>query len=214
VNLILGWHGGAKENIAFKIGEENFKKVGGIDRGFFGNGFYHTQSTQYGDLYREYKEQKGMPPDQPLILSWILMGKVYPVTEKATSPSDPNSLCGKPCKQGFNSHYALVKSYSNDPLALNFQPCNPTKEKHEYDEIVIFDADQILPRYLVYVTKVERKFACTVCWVDPSPDNNAAIMNKLENKGANIVNFPDSQSIIVWLNQNLNSQLLTTLKIC
>jgi len=55
----------------------------------------------------------------------------------------------------------------------------------------------------VYFTKLENKFSCTLCWVDPKPDYNASIMNKLENKGVNILNFPDSQSIIAWLNQNV-----------
>ena len=44
-------------------------------------------------------------------------------------------LCGKLCKKGFNSHYVPVKKNQGG----DYVPCNP-----EYDEIVVFNPDQIL----------------------------------------------------------------------
>jgi len=204
VNLVLGWHGGPKEAIAFKIAEENFRIGGGMDPGYFGKGSYHTQFTHYSDLYRESKEIRGMPEGEPVILSWILMGKVYPVTEKADS-KDANTLLGKPCKPGYNSHFVLVKNCSDDPLQLNFQPCNPEMEKPEYDEIVIFDKDQILPRYLVYFKRLVNSYSCTLCWVDPKLENNATLKYKLENNGINVLQFADTKSLIDWLKENHTS---------
>lgn len=43
---------------------------------------------------------------EELLLSWVLMGRVYPVTEKFLGP---DNLLGKPMKKGFDSHYILTK---------------------------------------------------------------------------------------------------------
>ncbi len=52
--------------------------------------------------------------------------------------------------QGYQSHYVIVK---------NGKPC-AWNETAEADEIVIFQEDQILPRYIVYFDEI------------PSSDNN------------------------------------------
>lgn len=72
------------------------------------------------------------------------MGKPYPVTE---SPMDneQNTLLGKPCKPGFNSHYAVVRRVSD----MVYLPCKPN-ESPDYDEVIVFSKAQVLPRYLVY----------------------------------------------------------------
>ena len=44
----------------------------------------------------------------------------------------------------------------DDKQSLSYQPCDPTKELPDYDEIVIFNKDQILPRYLVYYKPIKQ----------------------------------------------------------
>jgi hypothetical protein len=69
----------------------------------------------------------------PLILSWVLLGDAYPVTEL---PTDPQSLLGKGCEPGYDSHYACVKEVG----LMNFFPCRMDEpEGPDYDEIVIFN---------------------------------------------------------------------------
>lgn len=61
-----------------------------------------------------------------LLLSYLLMGKVYPVTE---SISSPKSLEGSELKKDFNSHYVLVKRKGDSTFAdvalvpLPLAPC-------------------------------------------------------------------------------------------
>ena len=56
-----------------------------------------------------------------------------------------NSLHGKPCKAGYDSHYALVKRVG---LSTAYLPCNVNDEVGA-DELVVFNSSQVLPRYLV-----------------------------------------------------------------
>lgn len=70
--------------------------------GFFGKGIYFTQSPSYCSEYAT---------DGCLMLSWVLLGRSYPVVEHP-DPKAQGSLYGKPCKGGFNSHYVVVKEVS------------------------------------------------------------------------------------------------------
>jgi len=62
-----------------------------------GRGAYFSQSPKYAAQY--IKDEK------VLQLSWLLLGRVYPVIEP---PAGPGTLHGKPCISGFDSHYAVV----------------------------------------------------------------------------------------------------------
>ena len=71
------------------------------------------------------------------------------------SPDDEDSLLGAPLKDGFDSHYTLVKKKIENSQ-VNFLPCkmdDPTGP--DFDEMVVFDPDQILPRYLCYYSHNE-----------------------------------------------------------
>ena len=51
-----------------------------LDKGYFGDGIYFTQYPSYGDYYiGERKKMKRVTEEYPLILSWIVLGNVYPV---------------------------------------------------------------------------------------------------------------------------------------
>ena len=126
---------------------------------------------------------------------------MYPVIERT---DQPNSLLGSPCQKGYNSHYVLVRN--NDPTqALNYQPCNPETDVAEYDEVVVFDKDQVLPRYLVYYTRMESDelkslHKSCVLWVDCN-DNSKSIA-ELQREGVRVITFPNSSALRHWLTLN------------
>jgi hypothetical protein len=86
---------------------------------------YFTHFPEYAFNYTK---------DNVLLLAWVIQGHAYPVTE---DPKGPSSLQGKACLSGYNSHYVAVKNYK--PIQHGEAPVA--------DEIVIFQEDQILPRY-------------------------------------------------------------------
>lgn len=150
LNNLIGWHGSSEEK-CFSIAQNNFLEPGEIpmskktDPGYFGNGIYFTQFPSYGAMYADKEKQC-------MLISWVsnidevtrkvMMGSVYPVVER---PTESNSLLGKPCVEGYNSHYAIVKQVSGKV----YFPCKP-HEKPDYDEVVVFSKAQILPRYIIY----------------------------------------------------------------
>jgi hypothetical protein len=57
------------------------------------------------------------------------------VTERADR-NDENSLYGKKCVEGYNSHYVLVKDENpDDKNSLSYQPCDPSQQVPDYDEV-------------------------------------------------------------------------------
>src|SRR5689334_3166055 len=103
---LTGWHG-SSEKACFQIAENNFLDPTELavskqtDPGYFGKGIYFTQFPSYGSLYADKEKQC-------MLVSWVMMGKPYPVIESPTDPPDV-SLLGKSCVPGYNSHYAVVK---------------------------------------------------------------------------------------------------------
>ncbi len=127
VNLVAGWHG-TREDTMFKIAAANFLEPHELppekkkDPGYFGKGIYLTQYPSYSAQYADRESRC-------LLISWALMGRVYPVVE---SPVDPqHSLLGKGCTDGYDSHYAVVKQVS--PAV--YYPCKKHDEP-DFDELV------------------------------------------------------------------------------
>lgn len=154
VNLVGGWHG-TISLAAHGISRSNFRtpedeKAVSKDPGYFGKGVYFTQSPSYGAEYavlsakgakeRAMKSNSALSEDNLrncLVFSWLLLGRVYPVTEKADY--DSSSLLGKPCKEGYDSHYVVLPNTSRDSKAADnsayacMKPFDPfTKETPGY----------------------------------------------------------------------------------
>ncbi len=100
------------------------------DEGWFGKGIYLTQAPKYGQYYANNLQKEG---NFSLLLCWTLLGKPFPVI-------DDKVKRGKNCEQGFTSHYTVV----ND----KFVPFSGNEKIHG-DEVVIFQSDHILPRFIV-----------------------------------------------------------------
>ena len=138
---------------------------------------------------------------------------MYPVTESTDSKKN---LVGKSCKTGYDSHYVLVKNFDSSK-PLDYQPCNPEENIPDYDEVVVFNKDQVLPRYLVYYSRLSKKssrattkYNSHILWVDPNVHNNKEIIDSLQEKGIEITTFETSSSLRSWL--SLNYQINRTTK--
>src|SRR4051794_27425466 len=79
--------------------------------------------------------------EYPLFL--IESGNVFPVTE---SVKGADSLKGKRLKDGYDSHYVLVKRKGDS----TFADVAGSSDKKDGDEIVIPSGSQCLPQYIVY----------------------------------------------------------------
>lgn len=119
---------GTKEENIPLISTQGFRVLSQKDTGWYGKGIYFTQLPNYGEFYinnclSEHGESFS------LVLSWILMGRPFPVVAK---------MDGAGCMPGYDSHFCLVKGFT--PCAENEDPTG--------DEIVIFQPAQVLPRYI------------------------------------------------------------------
>jgi len=46
---------------------------------------------------------------------------------------------------------------------------------------------------------------CTLCWIDPRPESNSFLINKVQSSGITVLSFESSQSIITWLMNSVNT---------
>eukprot|EP01127_Copromyxa_protea_P018107 TRINITY_DN5626_c0_g3_i2.p1 TRINITY_DN5626_c0_g3~~TRINITY_DN5626_c0_g3_i2.p1 ORF type:complete len:533 (-),score=92.68 TRINITY_DN5626_c0_g3_i2:42-1640(-) len=124
---------GTDLNITWKICETGFANLSTLDDGFFGKGIYFTSYALYALPYFEKKQTPA------IIISWILPGNTYPVTEKST---DKKGFSGKPLKSGYNSHYVATSS-KGQPVQV--------KSEDAFDEIVVSQEAQITPAFVLKV---------------------------------------------------------------
>ncbi len=156
------FHGTGKDAIK-SICRTNLASFSQTDIGYYGKGVYHTSSAKYAQIYAKN------PGEGVLLMNWVCFSSVYPVIhhpkvdENVTDPRDSRwlKLSDKKKKKhwvhltgkagaiapNYNAHYVLVSSTAQNKLA-DFYPFVYGGE-HQYDELVTFDASQVLPRYLV-----------------------------------------------------------------
>ena len=94
-----------------------------------------------------------------------------------------------------------MKNQGLGTKTTDYVPCNPEEVDPDYDEIVIFNPDQILPRYLVH-------YSCTtysptkrhVLWVHSQTDGEdfSKLKQKIEKK-ATVFTFSTSSELMTWL---------------
>ena len=86
--------------------------------------------SSYGKIYARGQNS--------LLLSYVLMGRVYPVTEYAgPGYDDPANFYGKPLKDGYDSHYLLVHR-----IGANGFPC-PPDQSIDGDELCVRSPSQV-----------------------------------------------------------------------
>jgi len=107
-------------------------------------------------------------------MSFVTCGRPFPVTQH---DGDALPLRGQPCTAQapccggaghHDSHYVCVKSKAN-----TFLPC-PAREQPDFDEIVLFNRDAVLPIASVEFMRRRR----TLLWLDANPLRNFALLRK------------------------------------
>jgi hypothetical protein len=106
-----------------KICQTGFATLSLLDSGWYGSGIYFTSSYDYCIPYICSKR------DPAIIISYVLPGNVYPVTE--------TSFAGKPLMAGYQSHY------------IKTNIAGKIDKDSDYDELVICQESQILPMYII-----------------------------------------------------------------
>ena len=157
-----------------------------IDAGYYGSGFYFTRyprckawrvaarepqldalSRRYSDYYISGCKLFAKDVGASFLMSFVACGRPFPVTQH---PGNPLPLNGQPCNEQspccggagrHDSHYVCVK------LKGQFLPC-PAREQPDYDEIVAFNPDAVLPM-AAFEFKRRRR---TLLWVDDKPEHN------------------------------------------
>ncbi|NGX47653.1 MAG: hypothetical protein K1000chlam3_01032 [Chlamydiae bacterium] len=115
------------------------------DPGYFGSGVYFTSSARYAGMYNA----------RFLILSWVSMLEPFPVVNDCPHPqrgSDMKMLEGKAAYQHYTAHYIPVTNTRPDfPGSMEYYPCAKGQTPN-WDEFVLFDKAQALPRYIVEIS--------------------------------------------------------------
>ncbi|MBS0357817.1 MAG: protein kinase [Proteobacteria bacterium] len=130
------WHG-SDDVVLESLFRAGYASLGKTDAGFFGRGIYTTDAAEYA--YRVYS--KG--GSRPLILNWVAFYSLYPVVD-----GDMSKLQGKGNYENYDGNFVPVVPKTQDPDEVNYYPAKPD-QKHKYIELVVFEAAQCLPRYLV-----------------------------------------------------------------
>eukprot|EP01126_Amoeba_proteus_P062401 TRINITY_DN8479_c0_g1_i1.p1 TRINITY_DN8479_c0_g1~~TRINITY_DN8479_c0_g1_i1.p1 ORF type:complete len:280 (-),score=60.30 TRINITY_DN8479_c0_g1_i1:79-918(-) len=121
--------------VACSIASSGFAILSSLDAGWFGKGIYFTSFVKYCIPYFSTRKEPS------IIISFVTMGNVFPVTEP---PSEPNSFLGAAMKPGYNSHYIVV---TTEGVPANDDDRRASKPL--YDEIVIPQESQIVPVYIL-----------------------------------------------------------------
>jgi len=177
--IIVGAHGTNKE-MAMKIVSSGFAILSIFEEGFFGKGIYFSSHCIYTFPY--FSSFK----DPSIIISYILPGNPYPVTEL---PSGKNSLRGSPILSGYQSHYVVTRSDGLPFTEADYE----NESMNRYDEIIIGLEAQALPLFVLSI----------------NPNNFGALSEKYQRNRAQNPDTPnDSSEEINTENEVLQESLL------
>jgi len=115
---------GTDKKVARAICDTGFSTLSTLDQGYFGQGMYFSTNSQYTVPYFGTKQ------DPTLILSFLIPGNPYPVTDMTHA--------GCSLKAGYQSHYILTN-----------QQGKLSNVNVDFDEIVVNQEAQIVPAYLI-----------------------------------------------------------------
>jgi len=137
---VVGTCHGTSLSSAWKICQNGFATLASFDSGFYGSGIYFTTRAMYCYPYLQGKK------DPSIILSWVILGNSYPVTEH---PDHPGSLLGQVIKPGYQSHYVCTDNCGFPyPYSATM---DKVLDKTVFDEIVINQESQVTPAFIIVV---------------------------------------------------------------
>ncbi|MDN3506792.1 MAG: hypothetical protein P0S96_06145 [Simkaniaceae bacterium] len=184
VKILPLWHGTSKE-ISDSICDTGFLHFGkhsffnttaqkgafaSTDPGYFGSGKYFTTSARYAQMYNP----------RFLILSWVSTQDPFPVVNDCPHPGKGTDMgifgTGRSGYQHYKAHYIPVANTRPDfPGSMEYYPC-ASGQKPEWDELVVFEKAQALPRYLVELaSEGEAPPPVSVATVIPTPETKAGL---------------------------------------
>eukprot|EP01114_Cavostelium_apophysatum_P017922 TRINITY_DN5425_c0_g1_i1.p1 TRINITY_DN5425_c0_g1~~TRINITY_DN5425_c0_g1_i1.p1 ORF type:complete len:716 (+),score=78.59 TRINITY_DN5425_c0_g1_i1:28-2175(+) len=145
VKVVPVVHATTSDKTAWAICQTGFASLGSTDDGYFGKGLYFStfseySSRYYGDLHNG---------EFLLLICWVAVGNPYPCTE---NPFGTNSMMGKACTKGHDSHFSVVKPVKNVPECAQYVPSTQFNEERLYNELVLFEESHVMPSYVAYVT--------------------------------------------------------------
>lgn len=136
------------------VESEGFDKSQENPEGPYGSGYYLSRSLEEARI----KSNNG-----PIIIAFAAPGRVYPIIEPSINPNEtigkkgrasvgagPATLFGKPCKDGYDSHFVRTCGSSKDDVGAGGVFYNGWTGG-EWDQMVFFSMMQAVPRYLVYL---------------------------------------------------------------
>lgn len=160
VRILPLWHG-TREEVCDSVAKTGFAFFGthdydnggkgdgsSTDIGFFGNGIYFTNSARYSIHYAP------KTTTQHALLSWVSMREPYPVvsdrdcSSERDEPADKTLLKGKGPYKKHNAHFIPVAPIPGTSKKTIYYPCTLKREPW-WDEIVVFQKGQTLPRFWV-----------------------------------------------------------------
>jgi len=109
-----------------------------LDDGYYGKGIYFSTSAKYIIPYYATKK------NPTILICLIIPGNIYPVTEFPQS----NKIQGHPLVNGYQSHYCITTKGG-----MPFTKQDYDEEKTKYDEIVIGQESQVVPIFLLQMSK-------------------------------------------------------------
>jgi len=158
---------GTSESAAFRVVEGGFGTVAAVDDGYYGRGMYFTSDVRYASSYATEVDPQEQPGVKVFLVVMVIPGNPYPVTEhpfvvpfvhetnkdgKLVRRRNPLGLHGQACKSGYQSHITVVDSediHTAFPIEVEDYD-DPKSKRLVSDELVVFEAAQVLPLFLVY----------------------------------------------------------------
>jgi len=142
---------GTVDNAAHRIAKNGFGTVGSLDAGYYGQGIYFTSRVSYANKYAKLTNE-----NRVFLIALVVPGNAHPITEnpflKMTDDmkkpeANPKGFLGKPCTSGYQSHFTVV---CKEDVRIAFPAQGPVDHRLHADELVVPDASQVLPLFVVY----------------------------------------------------------------
>jgi len=152
---------GTSEAAAWNITENGFGVVAKLDDGYFGKGIYFTSTFDYAAKYVIYHVESNPSHWKAFIISLVVPGNVFPVTENpfrtdtsgrilqnpnGTPMLNLNGYYGKGIRAGYQSHFTIVPKAEKNafPIRGNIESDN------DATELVVFQEAQTLPLFVFF----------------------------------------------------------------
>jgi len=139
IKICCSWHG-TSSNVSKLIIKNGFSSLAKLDEGWFGKGIYFSNFPQYSIKYTTSVE------DPCLILCYTVLENPFPVVfgERERFKGKPNyTTTVKQTTVFYGSHYVPIKDFLPPPIG----------EKGDSDELVIFQENHILPKWIIHLEK-------------------------------------------------------------